>query len=506
VSEQQKKRKCCTALLAHVDAGKTTLAEAILYCTGRSRSLGRVDHGDTTLDTHRLERERGITIFASQAVFTTGQLEVTLLDTPGHVDFSTETERVLQVLDYAVLVISAIDGVQAHTRTLWRLLRLYNIPTFIFVTKMDFDRLEPDSRTQLMAELQKELDGSCIDFGAPADELSESLAMCSEYLLEKHLEGEEITDVDAARLILRRRVFPCFFGSGLKLDGVEEFLSALERLVIPAEYPQTFGAKVFKISRDKTDRLTHIKVTGGALRVKDTVGSEKINQIRIYSGVKYAAVDEAPAGCVCAVTGLNETYNGMGLGYEATSEKPVLEPVMNYRISLPDGCDAQTMLPRLRMLEEEDPQLHITWNEHLQEIHVSLMGDVQAAGQFTLRPVHSQAVGGDVLSGAYVIDHICASFRNGVSGRCRFSIAEGNGKINRKLVAQGIFAACNRRLQRRKHMNQAFWEMLDALAAEHEIVIDRPRGSRHPRYPEVVNTSSISFDGGSCFSRMPFMY
>jgi len=377
VSEQQKKRKCCTALLAHVDAGKTTLAEAILYCTGRSRSLGRVDHGDTTLDTHRLERERGITIFASQAVFTTGQLEVTLLDTPGHVDFSTETERVLQVLDYAVLVISAIDGVQAHTRTLWRLLRLYNIPTFIFVTKMDFDRLEPDSRTQLMAELQKELDGSCIDFGAPADELSESLAMCSEYLLEKHLEGEEITDVDAARLILRRRVFPCFFGSGLKLDGVEEFLSALERLVIPAEYPQTFGAKVFKISRDKTDRLTHIKVTGGALRVKDTVGSEKINQIRIYSGVKYAAVDEAPAGCVCAVTGLNETYNGMGLGYEATSEKPVLEPVMNYRISLPDGCDAQTMLPRLRMLEEEDPQLHITWNEHLQEIHVSLMGDVQ---------------------------------------------------------------------------------------------------------------------------------
>lgn len=374
MSEQSKKRRCCTALLAHVDAGKTTLAEAMLYTTGRSRSLGRVDHGDTALDTHRLERERGITIFASQAVFNVGDMEVTLLDTPGHVDFSTETERVLQVLDYAVLVISGLDGVQAHTRTLWRLLRIYNVPTFIFVTKMDFARRD---REELMAELQKELDGGCIDFCADNDTLAENLAMCSEHLLEKHLEGEAIDDSDIARLILSRKVFPCYFGSGLKLEGVEELLAGMERLIIPQEYPQSFGAKVFKISRDKNDRLTHLKVTGGVLRVKDTVGEEKINQIRIYSGSKFIAVDEAPAGCVCAVTGLNATYNGMGLGYEAASEKPILEPVMNYRINLPEDCDPQTMLPKLRMLEEEDPQLHISWSELLQEIHVSLMGEVQ---------------------------------------------------------------------------------------------------------------------------------
>ncbi len=370
-------KKTVIGILAHVDAGKTTLAEAMLYSTGRSRSLGRVDHGDTSLDTHRLERERGITIFASQAVFNTGELEVTLLDTPGHIDFSTETERVLQVLDYAVLVISGIDGVQAHTRTLWRLLEIYNVPTFVFVTKMDFARKE---KSELMAELQKELSGACVDFTC-GELKNEGLAMCSEHLLEKYLNGEDISFDDAAQLILRRRAFPCYFGSGLKLSGVEEFLQDIERLVLVPEYPKTFGAKVFKITRDKTDRLTHIKVTGGALRVKDNIDiggvSQKINQIRIYSGEKYITADEVCAGSVCAVTGLADTYNGQGLGYEANSEKPVLEPVMNYRVNLPKEVDARTMLPKLKLLEEEDPQLHITWNEYLQEIYVSLMGEIQ---------------------------------------------------------------------------------------------------------------------------------
>jgi len=378
VSEQSGKTRCCVGILAHVDAGKTTLAEALLYCTGRSRSLGRVDHGDTALDTHRLERERGITIFASQAVFDVGSLEVTLLDTPGHVDFSAETERVLQVLDYAVLVISGLDGVQAHTRTLWRLLEAYGVPTFIFVTKMDFARRY---RAELMAELQKELSGGCIDFGGDRFARDEALAMCSEALLEQFLDSGEVDDSEAAKLILTRRAFPCYFGSGLKLEGIEDFLSGLEHFVIPQEYPKAFGAKVFKISRDKNDRLTHIKVTGGTLRVKDIVNAggreEKINQIRIYSGVKYTTADEVSAGTVCAVTGLSATFNGMGLGYEAASEKPLLEPVMTYRVHLPDGCDPQTMLPKLRQLEEEDPQLHISWNEFLQEINVSLMGEVQ---------------------------------------------------------------------------------------------------------------------------------
>lgn len=365
-------------ILAHVDAGKTTLAEAMLYRSGRSRSLGRVDHGDTTLDTHRLERERGITIFSSQAVFNIGELEITLLDTPGHIDFSTETERALQVLDYAILVISGIDGVQSHTRTLWRLLEIYNVPTFVFITKMDFARRSED---ELIAELQKELDGGCINFGADDDSRAEALAMCSEAVLEKYLESGTVDDEDTAHLIRRRRAFPCYFGSGLRLKGIDEFLSGLEKFTLSQNYPQTFGAKVFKISRDKNDRLTHLKVTGGVLRVKETIGegetAEKINQIRIYYGEKYVTADEAPAGSICAVTGPANTYNGMGLGYEANSEKPVLEPVMNYRINLPKGCDAQTMLPKLRLLEEEDPQLHISWSEHLQEIHVSLMGDVQ---------------------------------------------------------------------------------------------------------------------------------
>ncbi|MBE6752800.1 MAG: GTP-binding protein [Ruminococcaceae bacterium] len=399
MSGQPKKKHICVGLLAHVDAGKTTLAEALLYSAGSSRSIGRVDKGDTVMDTHRLERERGITIFASQAEMTVGDLDITLLDTPGHVDFSSETERTLQVLDYAVLVISGIDGVQAHTRTLWRLLEGCGVPVIIFVSKMDLaeERDSDNPQSKLMAELQKELNAGCINFSADRAERDEALAMCSEPLLERFLEGGEITDSDAAALILSRRAFPCFFGSGLKLKGIDELMEGLQRFIIPPEYPQTFGGRVFKISRDKNERLTHIKVSGGVLKVKDTVTidgvSEKINQIRIYSGAKYVTVDELPAGSVCAVTGLTHTAGGMGLGYESHGEKPVLEPVMNYRITLPEGCDARTLLPKLRTLEEEDPQLHITWKEFLQEIHVSLMGEVQTE---ILKSLISEKFGVDV--------------------------------------------------------------------------------------------------------------
>lgn len=374
-------KKSVIGILAHVDAGKTTLAEAIMYQTGKLRSKGRVDKGDTLLDTHYLEKERGITIFASSAVFQTEKCDITLLDTPGHVDFSSETERILQVLDYAVLVISGLDGVQSHTRTLWRLLELYNIPTFIFVTKMDFAR---KSKEDIMTELQSELDMSCIDFSDDtSDDFYEKLAVCSEDTLEKYLESGKVQKSDTTILIRSRKVFPCFFGSGLKNEGVKEFLSALDDYITEICYPEIFGAKVFKISHDKQgNRLTHLKITGGKLRVRETVDTgeaeEKINQIRIYSGERFSSADEVCAGEICAVTGLSCTENGQGLGYEASSESPYLEPVMNYRIVLPEGCDAKVMLPKLRLLEEEDPMLHITWNSFLQEIHVGLMGEVQA--------------------------------------------------------------------------------------------------------------------------------
>lgn len=369
-------KKTVIGILAHVDAGKTTLAEAMLYRTGVLRKLGRVDRGDTAMDTHTLEKERGITIFASQAVMTIGDLEITLLDTPGHVDFSAETERTLQVLDYAILVISGIDGVQAHTRTLWKLLSVYRVPTFIFITKMDFAR---KSRDELIIELREELSDNCIDFGGENDE---ALAMCREDLLEKYLDGEKIEDNEIAELIKSRLAFPCLFGSGLKIEGVDELLGCLEKYIIPSVYPEAFGAKVFKISHDSQgNRLTHMKITGGSLKVRDSLKigdtEEKVGQIRIYSGAKFTPVDEINAGGVCAVTGLAATQNGQGLGLEAASGEPVLEPVMNYRIVLPEGCDAKVMMPKLKLLEEEDPMLRITWNSHLQEIHVGLMGEVQ---------------------------------------------------------------------------------------------------------------------------------
>lgn len=368
-------KKIIAGILAHVDAGKTTLAEAMLYRTGKLRKIGRVDHGDTALDTHALERERGITIFASQAVFSTDKMEVTLLDTPGHVDFSSETERTLGVLDYAILVISGLDGVQSHTLTLWKLLRLYGVPTFVFVTKMDFAR---KSREEIIENLNSELDGEFVDFGNEAA-MSEGLALCSESMMEKYLCGETIDEREIAEAIKLRQVFPCFFGSGLKLDGIDEFIDALEKYTIQPEYSEAFGAKVFKISHDPQGvRLTHIKVTGGSIKVREMIGDEKISGIRIYSGAKFTTADEGKSGEICALTGLDKTHNGQGLGFEAAGERPTLEPVMNYRVVLPDGCDADTILPKLRELEEEDPQLHVTWNSHLKEIHVGLMGDVQA--------------------------------------------------------------------------------------------------------------------------------
>lgn len=368
-------KKIIAGILAHVDAGKTTLAEAMLYRTGKLRKIGRVDHGDTALDTHALERERGITIFASQAVFSTDKMEVTLLDTPGHVDFSSETERTLGVLDYAILVISGLDGVQSHTLTLWKLLRLYSVPTFVFVTKMDFAR---KSREEIIENLNSELDGDFVDFGDEAA-MSEGLALCNESMMEKYLGGEMIDEREIAEAIKLRQVFPCFFGSGLKLDGIDEFIDALEKYTIQPEYSEAFGAKVFKISHDPQGvRLTHIKVTGGSIKVREMIGDEKISGIRIYSGAKFTTADEGKSGEICALTGLDKTHNGQGLGFEAAGERPTLEPVMNYRVVLPDECDADTILPKLRELEEEDPQLHVTWNSHLKEIHVGLMGDVQA--------------------------------------------------------------------------------------------------------------------------------
>ncbi len=374
-------KKAAVGIIAHVDAGKTTLAEAMLYKAGAIRKQGRVDNGDTIMDTHILERERGITIFAGQAVFTHNGTEITLLDTPGHVDFSAETERILDVLDYAILVISGTDGVQSHTRTLWKLLKHYNVPTFIFITKNDLARRE---RAELIAELKKYCGDCCIDFSTDCtDEMNEQLAVCREDVLEKYLDGVMPDTDTVASLIKSRLAVPCFFGSGLKNEGIDEFLDALSLYVRESEHPSEFGAKVFKISRDERgERLVHLKITGGSLKVKSTVNingvEEKINSLRIYSGTKYAAADEASAGTVCAVTGLNSAQSGDGLGTEKSRGKAYLEPVMSYRVVLPDDCDPKQFMPKLKLLEEEDPMLRVSWNTHLQEINVALMGEIQA--------------------------------------------------------------------------------------------------------------------------------
>ena len=370
-------KKIVFGILAHVDAGKTTLSEALLYRSGAVRKLGRVDHGDAFLDTDALERARGITILSKQAVFPLGEDEATLLDTPGHVDFSAEAERTLQVLDAAVLVISGTDGVQGHTQTLWNLLARHGIPTFLFINKMDLAGVD---RARLMDELRARLDEGCVDFGG--GDMLENIAVQDEALLERYLEGGGIEDHEIAGLVARRRVFPCRFGAALKLEGVDELLSDLDRFVPRRDYSMDFGAKVFKISRDEQgSRLTHLKITGGVLRVRDLVfgpeWQEKVNQIRIYSGNKFKPVEEAGPGTVCAVTGLSRTMPGIGLGVEQDSAAPVLEPVLTYRVNLPAGCDVHEMLRNMRLLEEEDPMLRVLWNEPLAEIQVQLMGEIQ---------------------------------------------------------------------------------------------------------------------------------
>ena len=367
-------------ILAHVDAGKTTLSESMLYLSGTVRKLGRVDHKDAFLDTYALERDRGITIFSKQAVFSLGNKKVNLLDTPGHVDFSAEMERTLQVLDYAVLVISGADGVQGHTETLWKLLKLYDIPTFIFINKMD---QQGTDKAALLSELKERLDEGCIAFDQEeSTETLEELAMTDEKVLDYFMEHESIRKEDICRLIKERRVFPCYFGSALKLEGVQELLYGFERYMEPYTRTEEFGAKVFKISRDdKGERLTFLKVTGGKLVVKMPVNlvdkEEKVNQIRIYSGAKYETVSEVEAGGVCAVTGLVSSYIGQGFGVEKGTAAPFLEPVLTYQMILPDGADTTKVLRELKQLEEEEPLLNIVWNPALEEIHVQLMGEVQ---------------------------------------------------------------------------------------------------------------------------------
>ena len=396
-------KKLVIGILAHVDAGKTTLSEELLYLCGEIRKIGRVDHGDAFLDTYELEKERGITIFSKQALLKTENMEVTLLDTPGHVDFSAEMERTLQVLDYAILVINGMDGVQSHTMTLWRLLERYQIPTFLFVNKMDQQGTDHDA---LLNDLKQHLHENCVDFGRTQDtdygmyeltpEQLENIAVCEEDILETYLETDIVEDRDIVRLIVQRKIFPCYFGSALKEKGVKDFWNGVQKYTVEPKRPTEFGAKVFKIARDEQgNRLTYMKITGGSLKVKTLLSSnsngqslpgrkaeeaaweEKADQIRLYSGAKYELTSEAEAGTVCAVTGLTRTYPGEGLGIEQESELPILEPVLNYQIILPDDCDPHQMLQKLRQLEEEEPQLHILWDSQFSEIHAQLMGEVQ---------------------------------------------------------------------------------------------------------------------------------
>ena len=414
-----KHRHISLGVLAHVDAGKTTLSEGLLFKCGRIRKIGRVDHKDAYLDTYELERERGITIFSKQAVFSMGDMEVTLLDTPGHVDFSAEMERTLQVLDYAILVINGADGVQAHTQTLWRLLKRYEIPVFLFINKMD----QPGTdRAAILLELKKQLSDGCIDFtelGAGTEEeaqeneksstIMEEIAMEDETAMESFLETGRIAGEQIREMIVQRKIFPCFFGSALRNAGVDTFLQGFDRYTLAPEYPDGFGMKVFKIARDEAgSRLTYLKVTGGTLKVKallsnadhvrfgEEVWEQKVNQIRIYSGTKYELINEADAGMVCAVTGLDHTYPGQGFGIEAQGETPVLEPVLHFRLILPEGVEPAVMLPKLRQIEEEEPELHIVWNEKLQEIQIQIMGEVQTE---ILKSMIAERFGVDVSFG-----------------------------------------------------------------------------------------------------------
>lgn len=393
-SKRKIMKKLVIGILAHVDAGKTTLSEGMLYTSGVLRKLGRVDHKDAFLDNFSLEKERGITIFSKQARFVWKDMEVTLLDTPGHVDFSTEMERTLQVLDYAILVINGSDGVQGHTETLWRLLKRYEIPTFLFVNKMD---LVEQTKEGLLGELLKKLSDNCVDFSSETKEnkpaFYENIAMCDEEALDMYMETEAVEHKKIIELIARRKLFPCLFGSALKMDGIEEFLNILSKYTVKKEYPQKFGAKVYKIARDEqNNRLTYMKITGGILKVKTVLSNqaaledgrehgelweEKVNQIRLYSGERYEAVSEVAAGEVCAVLGLEHTFPGQGLGADCDKMLPLLEPVLTYQIVLEPEVDGAEAFRKMKVLEEEDPQLHVVWDEKLREIHVQLMGEVQ---------------------------------------------------------------------------------------------------------------------------------
>ena len=377
------RKQIVLGILAHVDSGKTTLSEAMLYRAGVTRRLGRVDHKDAFLDTDVLEKARGITIFSKQALLTAGDTDITLLDTPGHVDFSTETERTLQVLDYAVLVVSGTDGVQSHTETLWRLLRRYHVPTFVFVNKMDLPGME---RQELLAQLNRRLGEGFVDFGAEQADRDEALALCDENLMDRMLDAGQLQDADLIPAIARRHVFPCWFGAALKLEGVDALLDGLDRYTRPAPALEAFGAKVFKVSQDEQGaRLTWLRVTGGELKVKAQLTgeadgepwAEKANQLRLYSGAKYTLTEAIGPGQVCAVTGLTKARPGEGLGAERDSDLPVLEPVLSYQVLLPEGADVHAALGKLHRLEEEEPQLHVVWNEALGEIHVQLMGEIQ---------------------------------------------------------------------------------------------------------------------------------
>ena len=378
-------KKTVIGILAHVDAGKTTLSEALLYTAGQLKKLGRVDNKSAFLDNYELERRRGITIFSKQAVLRTENTEITLLDTPGHIDFSSEAERTLQVQDYAVLVISARDGVQPHTETLWRLLLRYNVPVFIFVNKMD---LEGSDKNRVLAELKKHLSENCADFTASDDEICENAAFCNEKLMEKYIEEGSLSDEEIAKAIRERNIFPCWFGSALKLDGVAEFIEGLEKYTLQTEYRPEFGARVFKIARDpQGNRLTYMKITGGSLKARSIVSympkgseeqiEEKVNMLRIYSGEKFESSDTVQAGGICAVLGLSATYPGQGIGFEKELLKPMLEPVLTYRVILPKDISSVEFLPKLKQIEEEDPQLLVSSNA-AGEIYVHLMGEIQA--------------------------------------------------------------------------------------------------------------------------------
>lgn len=372
------KKRICVGILAHVDAGKTTLSESLLYESGMIARPGRVDNQDAFLDTEELERERGITIFSKQAILQYEDAVITLVDTPGHVDFSAEMERALWVMDYAILVISGSDGVQGHTRTLWRLLERYQIPVFLFINKMDQPAAD---KNRLMKELKVQLNDRIVDFTDAGDDVwREEIAVCDETVMERYLEGEEVGEDDVCSLLKSRKVFPCFFGSALKQWGIKELLDAVCRYVNKPQTADQFGARVYKIARDaQGNRLSYLKITSGMLRVKDPLGlnNEKVNQIRLYSGEKYEAVQQVSAGMICAVTGLTTTHPGQGLGIDQDAELPLLEPVLTYEVELPDDMDAARMLPLMKELEEEEPELHVLWREDTASIQVKLMGEVQ---------------------------------------------------------------------------------------------------------------------------------